>query len=223
MQIESLNTPEEVTAAARSRLYRLLADGFVYPDRELFAVLLEGGYRDEVAETCRSLPYELETDLAGLLASGDYIEFQSQYLSLFEAAMGMPPCPLYSGLYRGGRKSVMEELTRFYNYFGLSIEHGGGELPDHITTEMEFMHYLTFKELAALHGGKDEMPYRRAQADFLERQLVSWLPALESRLHGIEPEIFYMTVVQLATAFARTDLAALVQTVDRDVEAAVEA
>ncbi len=212
MQIDSLNTPEEIAAAARSRLYRLLADGLAYPDREFFADLQTGRYRDDVQDTCQALPYGLQPHAAALVASGDYTDFQSEYLRLFEAAMGMPPCPLYSGLFRGGRKAVMEELTRFYNFFGLSIEEGGGELPDHVITELEFMHFLTFKELSALHRGEDETPYRRAQADFLERQLVSWLPALETRLQRLEPPAFYVALTTLTNAFARGELDSLSQT-----------
>ena len=193
---------EGIEAAARSRLYRLLANGFLYPDRSFFASLKTGGYRDEVAQACGGL----DPTLDGLVASGEYIEFQAEYLRIFEVGLGVPPCPLYSGLYRGGRKAVMEELTRFYNYFGLSVEQGAGELPDHISTELEFMHFLAFKELTAVGQQEDAAPYRRAQADFLERQLVSWLPALEDRLAGLNPPPFYTALAWLASARAKADL-----------------
>lgn len=205
MQIETVTTHEQATAAARSRLYRLLADGFLYPDRPFFAALKAGRFRDEVAVAAESLPYDLEPAMDGLVASGRYVDFQAEHLRLFEVALGVPPCPLYSGLYRGGRKAVMEELTRFYNYFGLSIEQGSGELPDHVTTELEFMHFLAFKELAALTHDADAAPYRRAQADFLERQLVSWLPALEAKLQRLDPPPFYHALVWLTNALTRMD------------------
>jgi len=139
------------------------------------------------------------------LAAGRYLDFQAEYLRLFEVGMGIPPCPLYGGLYRGGRKAVMEELTRFYNFFGLSVEQGKGELPDHVSTELEFMHFLTFKELTALRRRDDPAPYRRAQRDFLERQLVSWLPDLEARLNKLEAPPFYAALTMLTNAFARSE------------------
>ncbi len=209
MQVETLATKEQVATAARSRLYRLLADGLAYPDHTLFACLESGRYRDDVEEACRALAYGVAVDLDGLVASGPYIDFQAHYLRLFEVGLGVPPCPLYSGLYRGGRKAVMEELTRFYNFFGLSVELGAGELPDHLMTELEFMHFLTFKELVALNGGDDAGAYRRAEADFLERQLVSWLPALEARLAPLDPSPFYVALVRLTTALTQADFAAL--------------
>ncbi len=223
MQIESLGTQEGIVAAAHSRLYRLLADGILFPDRDAFDEIKAGRVRDYVVETCRELPYALEPAFDGLVASGEYVDFQSEFLRVFEVGQGMPPCPLYSGIYRGGRKAVMEELARFYSYFGLSIEHGSGELPDHLATELEFMHFLAFKELTALHQEKDPMPYRRAQADFLERQLVSWVPSLEKRLQGAAPPPFYTALVWLTNALAREHLALLNGSVDRNATISLDA
>ena len=222
MAIEAIDTPEGIVAAAHSRLYRLLADGFSYPDNESFDTLKTGEFRNEVMVTCQELSYDLEPACDGLVASGTYTDFQAEYLRIFEIGQGMPPCPLYSGLYQGGRKAVMEELARFYSYFGLSIEHGSGELPDHLTTEFEFMHFLAFKELAALGQQKDPTPYRRAQADFLERQITNWLPVLEKRLRGLEPPPFYAALAWLTNAAARNHLTALDGSLDRSMSIPLE-
>ncbi len=223
IQVERAQTVEEATAAARSRLYRLLADGFIYPDSDMFEDLVAGSYRDAVIDACRALGYESEPAFDGLVASGNYTDFQAEYLRIFEVGMGMPPCPLYSGMYRGGRKAVMEELTRFYSFFGLSIEHGSGELPDHITTELEFMHFLSFKELTGLQREGDAASYRRAQADFLERQIVTWLPALEARLQGIGPPSFYLALTVVTNTVTRAALTSLREVLGSADAALVEA
>jgi DMSO reductase family type II enzyme chaperone len=209
MTATAIGSAAEVLAAAGSRLYRLLADGFLYPDRSFFAALKTGRYRDAVAGACEPLAHDFGPVLDGLVASGRYVDFQADYLRLFEVGLGMPPCPLYGGIHRGGRKAVMEELTRFYNYFGLSVARGKGELPDHVSTELEFMHFLAFKELTALQRGDDPLPYRRAQADFLERQLVSWLPALDARLAALDPPTCYAALAWLTNALAQAELARL--------------
>ena len=98
---------------------------------------------------------------------------------------------------------------RFYNYFGLSTQTGAGELPDHVATELEFMHFLAFKELTALRRAEDPSSYRHAQHDFLERQLISWLPDLETRLSGLEPAPFYAALIMLTNAFTRGEHAYL--------------
>lgn len=209
MRIEGLSTPEEIATAARSHLYQLLVHGFSYPDRSFFAALASGAFRREAEEPWRALPFDAGPLPEELTAGGDYVEFQALYLRLFEVGAGSPPCPLYGGLYQGGRKAIMEELARFYNYFGLSIEKGAGELPDHLATELEFMHFLAFKELWALHQGQDPSPYRRAQVDFLDRQLLSWLPQLQLRLRRQETPPFYLALVAAAAAFVADDAAYL--------------
>ena len=209
MRIEGLFTPEETATAARSHLYRLLVQGIGYPDRPFFVALTGGVFRREVTEACLALPYAPPSTLEGLTAGGAHVDFQAEYLRLFEVGAGSPPCPLYSGLYSGGRKAVMEELARFYNYFGLSIERGGGELPDHLTTELEFMHFLSFKELWMLHNSQDASPYRRAQVDFLHRQLLPWLPRLQARLEALEPPAFYPALIATIAAFIAADVAYL--------------
>jgi len=126
---------------------------------------------------------------------------------LFEVGPGQPPCPLYEGSHRGGRMKIMEELVRFYEHFGL--QPGPGDQPDHLCAELEFMHYLTFKEAAALSRRGPAEAFRLAQRDFLERRLCRWLPRLRLRLEALEPPPFYRALAGVAEAFAAADLAAL--------------
>ena len=35
---------------------------------------------------------------------------------------------------------------RFYDFFGLSLSEGQREEPDHLLTELEFLHYLAYQE-----------------------------------------------------------------------------
>ena len=43
----------------------------------------------------------------------------------------------------------MEEVIRFYNYFGLKLSDERRIPPDHLATELEFLHYLTFRQAAS--------------------------------------------------------------------------
>ena len=71
------------------------------------------------------------------------------------------------------------------------------------------MHYLTFKEAAALSRRGPAEAFRLAQRDFLERRLCRWLPRLRLRLETLEPPPFYRALAAVAEAFAAGDLAAL--------------
>src|SRR3990172_870421 len=105
---------------------------------------------------------------------------QQGYVSTFEVGIGRPYCPLYEGSHRSGRIKLMEDLVRFYEHFGLIAR--PGDHPDHLSAELEFMHYLAFKEAAALAHVGPVPDLQRAQRDFLDRHLCKWLPRVRERL-----------------------------------------
>jgi DMSO reductase family type II enzyme chaperone len=191
-------------ATARSQCYQLLSRAFAFPEPDFFAAVKEGRWLAEGAAMFSSLPYPLRLP-AGfrLLPNVDYDAFQTEYIRLFEVGpRGWPPCPLYSGHYSRDRLRVMEELVRFFNFFGLRL--CSGRMPDHLTVELEFMHYLTYKEVAS-ESAADADSYRQAQRDFLDRHLANWLPALEGNLRRQKPLPFYKTLVGLTTRFVVRD------------------
>ncbi len=220
-QIEDLKSPEELQAAARSRLYQLLAAAFAIPNGEFHRAVQSGALIDEVVRNGAALPYPLAqaeepATRQGLEQGGpSQKELQTEYVGLFDVGMPRPPCPLYGGEYQKNRQGVMEELVRFYNHFGVRLSGRTRELPDHITTELEFMHFLTFREVTALHFQQSRDSYLRAERDFLARHLCAWLPMLRERLERRQPgadhpgRVFYRTLVRFTEAFTSGDLAYL--------------
>ena len=208
-----ISTEEEFRGAARSRMYRLLAGAFGFPEEAFHRAALGGEFRSQVQEIAAGLPYPpplaegepLSAALGDVPA--DYVEFQSEYVRLFDVGVPRPPCPLFGGLYLGSRRAAMEEVTRFYNHFGLSLGGESRELPDHITTELEFMHFLTFQEVSALQGEKNRGPYLRAQRDFLQRHLARWVPQVRARAEKQRAAPFFLGLVGLTEAFLLADLA----------------
>ncbi len=99
---------------------------------------------------------------------------------------------------------IMEELVRFYDYFGLRTL--PGDLPDHLCAELEFMHYLAFRETET--SGLAKRSYGLAQRDFLERHLCRWLPRLRLRLEAAGPSPFYRSLIGFVAEFCAGDLAA---------------
>lgn len=207
MELSNLQTEVERVAASRSRLYQLLAAAFGFPDEDFYAVLCDGSFATLLAQACAPLPYDLsgvatlEPDSAGQT----YTEFQSEYIRLFDVGAAGPPCPLYGGVYVGDRMKVMEDATRFYNFFQLRLSPEMHELPDHITTELEFLHYLTFREAEARQRGLDPTPLLRAERDFLARHLCKWMPRLQARLAKQTTLSFFPTLVRFAAAFFEAD------------------
>jgi DMSO reductase family type II enzyme chaperone len=210
-QIEDLETADELQAAARSRLYDLLACAFAVPDAAFHQAVHEGAFAAQLWENLAALPFAFapgnsDSVRQQLCEAASHEELQSEYIRLFDVGTPRPPCPLYGGEYKKARKGVMEELIRFYNYFGLRPSRSSRDMPDHITIELEFMHFLTFREVVALQHRQDRTSYLRAERDFLERHLCAWVPRLGERLRRQNPHPFYAALARLAEAFLAADL-----------------
>ena len=167
--------------------------------------MIEGRWLEGLASLLPALPYRLPAGApGGWRAPADYDRFQSEYIRLFEVGpRGGAPCTLYGGHYANDRLRAMEELVRFYNFFGLRLS--PGLMPDHITVELEFMHYLAFKESEASESGGDIESYQRAQRDFLDRQLANWLPRLQASLRSQRPLPFYRALGSLTARLVEYD------------------
>jgi DMSO reductase family type II enzyme chaperone len=215
---ENQTVASENEASARSALYRWLAASFAFPTPESHAFVRDGEYFAGTRKLIAGLPYALdpallqtlERDLGGLV--GDFDDFSAEYIRLFDVGHGggKPPCPLYGGEYSGrSRLDTMEELVRFYGFFDLGLSEQDRELPDHATVELEFLHYLAFKEGHTLDAGGDPSSCRRAQADFIERHPGAWIPILSQSLVKQTPMPFFAGLVALTAAVLRADAAYL--------------
>jgi DMSO reductase family type II enzyme chaperone len=213
--LENVSQPEAARAAARSRAYATFAEAFEYPDAELYEAVRSGAFsralRDVLAAVHPSLVDDL--DAAALSEAGEADDLAVEFTRLFDVGASGPPCPLYGGLYIGARMKTMEEAVRFYNHFGLTLSDGSEaprELPDHITTQLEFLHFLAFREAEALDAGGEADDYRRAQRDFIARHPGRWVPKLLTKLETQEPMAFFRELVLRLARLLAHDLEQLV-------------
>ncbi len=170
-------------AAQRSRVYALLTDAFSYPDAELSARLLHGELQEALNEALSLLRLPGSPHLQTRLPAGvtTRSELQTLYTRLFEVSSGSAEVSLMERSYGGGpNQKLWEKLLRFYTFFGLDFSQGGArEQPDHLLTELAFMHYLCFLEAGAQAAVTD---IRRGQRDFLSLHLGRWAEALSGVL-----------------------------------------
>jgi DMSO reductase family type II enzyme chaperone len=134
------------------------------------------------------------------------------YSGLFEVGDDGPPVPIREDLQTGQRAGTREDLVRFYNFFNYALDEKFAWAPDHLSVELEFMHFLCYREADA---EADALPYQLAQFDFAERHLVNWLPVLESGVRGAAPDSLYARVVGVAREFAVADHAWQAGTITR--------
>jgi DMSO reductase family type II enzyme chaperone len=118
---------------------------------------------------------------------------ETLYTTLFD--IPLCPIPFQETIYRKGemsREDIQEGVTRFFEHFGLGLKPEERDFPDHLVAELEFMAFLAAKEANALAQGKEALPYRLAQRDFLSRHLCKWFKRMNQKVQKlITEEPFY--------------------------------
>mgnify|MGYP005811357663 CR=1 FL=1 len=182
---------ERHAAAARSAVYASFAKLFSYPTEALAQAIIAGDPYEELRQVAAALPYPSS------LATGNYPlfpesvdEIQACYCALFDSSADRNAIPLNEKDHvQIERSHLWEELMRFYEYFGLEYSTDRvQEAPDHLVTELDFLHYLAFLE-ACTEG--DAAAFAQARNDFFERHLVNWVPVLAAKLERAAPDSPY--------------------------------
>ena len=62
-------------------------------------------------------------------------------------------------------------------------------------TQLEFLHYLAYREAEALQAGTDAGAYQRAQRDFIARHPGAWIPELCRRLARENAPAYYRALL----------------------------
>ncbi len=201
-----------MSAEARSHAYRVFAAALGYPEGQLLDEIRSGALRDAVHEALDAVSPALATQLdrEALRVDGDGEALAAEYTRLFDVGTSGPPCPLHGGLWIGDRMKTMEEVLRFYRHFGLTIGGEPSELPDHLGLELEFLHYLAFREGEALNEGADPGAFARAERDFLARHPGRVVPLLRAKLESEHAAPFFTALARALEgllAHAGADLA----------------
>jgi len=209
-------------ALARSRLYLQLSTLFRYPTLALYEKLINGKYLCELSETLEACPHQhgpyvdefikLSIEIQGSLTGLDYLKYEVLFTETFEVGAPQPPCPPYEGLQRKAipRNATMLNIMAFYKHFGLDMDKGEKihELPDHISAELEFLHFLTFKEAQAREEVDMESlsGYILAQHDFLKRHLLAWVSGFASKIEALKSDNILAAWAKLTTTFLLVEM-----------------
>ena len=207
-----MESPPVLRAMARSAVYRCLSLACGYPTAERVQALREEALPTARAATliaCKALTPQLAV-LTRQLDGAKHGELRSQY----HAALGhlpLPDCPAYETGYLGKdvfrQTNVMADVGGFYRAFGVRVGRGEHERIDHVTTELEFMRFLTHKEARArVHHGRAQVDIcRRAQRRFWREHLGPWLPTFALLLAKSAQRGFYGDLALGLATFAEAE------------------
>lgn len=198
-------------ALARSVLYRLLSQALAYPDESTLAALRGELLLQAAAGAARYLPQAaVHLEAMARRLEGLAADLQAEHRRIFAHTFAAD-CPTYETAY-GARNvfqqaQTMSDIAGFYRAFGLNVGGSQRERVDNVSVELEFMHFLTYKEAyARTHHGADEARLcRRAQRRFWEDHLGRWLSAFARRLEAKGNAGFYQPVALLASALAAAE------------------
>jgi DMSO reductase family type II enzyme chaperone len=166
-------------ALARSVLYRLLSQALVYPSQEAISDL-RGVDLPQAQEAASEVSAQVVPLLAALrehLECTDLDHLQTEHRRVFSHIMSAdcPPCETYytaSQVFQETQE--LSDIGGFYRAFGLEM--ADKERLDHISVELDFLHFLTHKEAYALvhHGRAKARLCREAQLKFMRDHLGRW-------------------------------------------------
>lgn len=198
-----LDNPTDRRAAARSCLYALLAEGFAYPQADGALRVLNGDLLGEISDSMDVLEIRPPawTDEAEQPLPTTVPELQRIYTGAFDATGGRPDVSMLERNYgTEGEQKLWEQLLAFYSHFGLDFSAGyAEEQPDHLLTELGFMHYLAFLEAGSLRSAGD---LKRGQRDFLDLHLARWVPEFAEALKAVA---WYSTLANLLSVAVVAD------------------
>ncbi len=201
----------EETAEPRALVYaifsKIMSSPFETKQDQLEAVFSEQS-AEVLEEVQPKLPFDVElTVLAQRIrevADQNLESLPREYSSLFEVGNEGPVVPLRAELVRVNASKMKEEIVRFYDFFSYDLKDDISWSPDHIAVLLEFMQVLCMKEVA-VDTDEERESFARAQLDFLDRHIVSWLPITISRLIEQKREGFYTHVMTKLWEFLEQD------------------
>jgi DMSO reductase family type II enzyme chaperone len=135
-------------------------------------------------------------------ADTDLDTLKQQYSGLFEVGSDGPPLPIREDLQTGQRAGTREDLVRFYDFFGYRLADHFAWAPDHLSVELEFMHFLCYGE--ATNEAEPES-FQFAQLDFSERHLARWVPQFAAATVRLAGDALYGRVMTVLGEFVRAD------------------
>lgn len=195
---------------ARAALWRWAARAFWYPETDFLVDLRDPVLRRELisasaaAGDCSALTTALSSFWQAADDLGDAaLSLPQEHTALFARQVVVSPHAMsYAPKLGPDRAQGIAELASFYAAFGFQVSATRPELPDHLSTECEFVAVLLAKEAYAVgQGWADRARLTlRARRKFVRQHVASRLPSFAERLGQHRRLPFYPSVAALVLA-----------------------
>jgi len=199
-----------IRESRRADCYRILAACFYPPYKDN---LLKGeplvGLKDALAVIEPSAG-TVAAALADEVASTKEVDLSIDFARLFVGPFKLIAPPYGSVYLEKGEKMMGDstiDILDVYRKAGLVIDKDFKDLPDHIAAELEFMHYLIYKEVESIQKGEYEevLKWITMQEEFLKIFLVPWIPEFSNKIIKDAETPFYKALGELLKMFVPGD------------------
>jgi TorA maturation chaperone TorD len=231
------DSPAVERALGRSKLYLLISWSMLYPEDDEFLDYLQSGeFVEDGRSAIESMGQVLDgvggergkTKLAAIAKHTDQIErwvaaecsnwqlsdLQAEHRRVFSNVITLD-CPPYETLFGNdhvfGQAHVMGDIAGFYKAFGVELSKDIHERMDHLSVELEFMHFLAYKEsYARCHDGADKIQIVvDAQKKFVKEHIGRWVPLFARMLAKKADSGFFRFMADLSSDWMDFDAAYL--------------
>jgi TorA maturation chaperone TorD len=191
-----------------------LSQALIYPDDDVVAAMVETDL-PQAREAAAFLPVDLDPELAAFgdqMADISLSELKSLHGHVFSHVVSAdcPPCEaFYTAKEIFQETSELADIAGFFKAFGLTLAEG--ERVDHISVELEFMHFLTYKEAYAQthHDPARARFCRETQRKFLRDHLGRWGTHFARLLDQKADGGYYSGLASLLAKFVSSEVAFL--------------
>ena len=231
------DSPAVEQALSRSKLYLLISWSYLYPEDEEFldylqsgefvedgrAALtslqktLEGRGGEEASESLDAISRHFDAVEEWVASEGmnwDIQDLRDDHRRVFSNVISLD-CPPYETLFGNdhvfGQSYVMGDISGFYSAFGLQLCQDIHERLDHLSVELEFVHFLAYKESYALcHDGPEKFQtVVDAEKKFVKEHIGRWVPLFSGMLKKKADYGFYRIMADLTADWMAFEVAYL--------------
>lgn len=186
----------------RANAYRLLADCYQMPETLNLETI------GELATIVEWLYPEGDETVQSLLQAWPHEDDARNDMREAHTKLFIGPCepqaPPIGSVYLDEENQLKGDSTmdamRYYEKAGLDPNREVPTPPDHITTELGFMHYLANQQLTL-----DDPLYRELQRGFLVNHLSQWIPLFSARVLTGDLHLFYNQLALLTSIAVHAD------------------
>jgi len=224
------NDSTEVKIAApllRSLIYKRLSEAFRLPTEKFSSSIENGEFIKEMKEAVSQLQSLKFTDNPKLNENLDVLsntvdkmapfsldQFQSEFINIFGHTISeeYPPYETqYGGAHIFQQTQELADIAGFYKAFGLEITDPAVERLDHISIELEYMYFLSYKEAYARknHNSEKVDICVNVQKKFLDEHLGEWVFHYIKLFRRKIKKGFYKELTDFMETFLSSDMKSL--------------